>query len=211
MRILLVDDHALLREGLASMLAQQPGPLDVLHASHLAEASRQCAMEPNIALVLLDLDLPDSQGQQGIKELRERLPLARIVVLSAQEDPATVEACIDAGAAGFIHKSASFAVLDAALRQVVQGDIHLPPPVLAAAPRPAAAALDLLSSRQRAVLELLLRGASNKHIERELDLSASTVKTHMAELFRRLEVNNRTQAVLAAAALGLRLDRSHGT
>jgi len=206
MSFLLIDDHALLRDGLAMLLTSATPGTVCLQAGTLADGLKQAQTRPDLSLVLLDLDLPDSRGTGGIPALLNQCPTARVVVLSAHEDMAMVEACIEAGASGFVHKSAGFDELSQALKAVACGGIPLPPRLLQQqTSKPAATALDQLSARQREVLQELLRGASNKIIERRLGLSASTVKTHLAEIFRRLGASNRTQAVVAAAALGLRI------
>ncbi len=210
MCFLLIDDHAMLRDGLALLLKSANPDTTCLQAGTLSEGLKLADERQDLALILLDLDLPDSRGTGSIPVLMERCPSARVVMLSAHEDTATVEACIDAGASGFVHKSAGFDELSAALAMVARGGIPLPPRLLQKSPRPAASALDQLSARQHDVLQQLLRGASNKVIERQLGLSASTVKTHLAEIFRRLGASNRTQAVVAAAALGLRITPEAG-
>ena len=147
------------------------------------------------------------QFPKNLIRLRETDTWARIVVLSADDTPTTVQGAIEQGAAGFIPKTAEGAVLEAALRVVLDGGIYVPPRMLGASGAPADASTLGLSPRQLDVLRWLIEGAPNKRICRELNLAESTVKTHVEAIFRRLDVNNRTQAVLAAARLGLRLPR----
>lgn len=209
MKTLLVDDHPLFREGLAMLITQGFPQLQLHQAGGIAEALECIAAEGDIALVLLDLALPDSNGMQGLRRLREHAPEVTVVVLSANESPETVLAAIDAGAAGFIPKTSRLGAMQAALRVVLNGGVYLPEGLLGQ-PRPDTevepdeAALGL-SPRQLAVLRLLIEGRPNKLICRDLDLSESTVKTHLAAIFRKLNANTRTQAVVAAARLGLRL------
>lgn len=220
MKTLLVDDHALFREGLALLITQGFEHLVLLQAGDITEALEQLAAHPDVQLILLDLALPDSAGTSGLVRLREHAPQITVVVLSADETPEMVLAAIDAGAAGFIPKTARSGVMQAALRVVLDGGVYLPAAALltragfdgeeAAAPAPAALlletdALQALTPRQCDVLRLLIEGKSNKLICRELELSESTVKTHLASIFRRLGASSRTQAVVAAARLGLRL------
>jgi len=202
MKTLLIDDHALFCEGLMLLMAQAFEHLCCLQAGSLAEALALCAQHPDLELILLDLGLPDSQGLHSLQRLREAMPGTALVVLSADDAAQTVLDCLDAGAQGFIPKTARPALMREALGQVLAGRIYLPQALLSQ-PAPAAE----LSERQLEVLRLLVAGHSNKHICRELDLSESTVKTHLAALFRKLEVNTRTQAVIKAAALGLRVGR----
>lgn len=216
MKLLLVDDHALLRDGLALVMAQEFIGLQMLHASTLAQAMAALQRDPDVRLVLLDLALPDGDGIQAMPQLREAAPTATLVVLSADERPDTVMAAIGAGAAGYIPKTADAEAMLAALRVVLVGGVYLPTSVLErrAADRPGSRTWspspqrpeDLgFSPRQADVLRLLIAGKPNKLISRELDMSESTVKTHLAVIFRKLDANSRTQAVLAAARLGLRL------
>ena len=216
MKLLLVDDHALLRDGLALVMAQEFIGLQLLHASTLAQATAALQRDPDVRLVLLDLALPDGNGIEAMPRLRETAPAATLVVLSADERHDTVMAAIGAGAAGYIPKTADAESMLAALRVVLAGGVYLPPSVLErrAADRPGSRAWspppqrpeDLgFSPRQADVLRLLIEGQPNKLISRELDMSESTVKTNLAVIFRKLDANSRTQAVLAAARLGLRL------
>ena len=202
MKTLLVDDHALLRETLATVISLTWPGLQLLQAGSLAEALEQCDTHPDLQLVLLDLGLPDAQGLASLTALREHAPNARHVVVSADDRLDTVLASIEAGAVGFIPKSSDLRAMTAALDTVLQGGLYLPPQA-AAAPAPTPEAN--LSPRQLSVLALLVKGHSNKAISRALDMSASTVKTHLGAIFERLAVNSRTQAVVAVARLGLRL------
>ena len=211
MKTLLVDDHGLFREGLAMLITQGFAQLQLLQAGDLAEALDQLQAHPDTELLLLDLALPDSSGASGLRRLREHAPQLKIVVLSADDAPDTVLAAIDAGAAGFIPKTARSGLMQQALRTVLAGGVYLPPAVLLA-PRAGvdsdaadADAVAGLTPRPTDVLRLLIEGKPNKLICRELELSESTVKTHLASIFRRLGASSRTQAVVAAARLGLQL------
>lgn len=209
MKLLLVDDHAMFREGLSLLIANHFQDVEVLQAERLAQAIAMVRRHVDLDVVLLDLALPDSQGLEALPALHEATPNARIVVLSADDSPTTVRGAIEHGAAGFIPKTAQGSTLRAALDVVLGGGVYLPgnaahAPAAAGAPERALG----LSPRQMEVLHLLIRGATNKHICRELSMAESTVKTHLAAIFRRLEVSNRTQAVFAAARLGLRQPRT---
>jgi len=206
MKTLLIDDHPLFREGFAMVMASKLPGFELLQAGSLADALRCIDREPALDLVLLDLALPDSSGMQGLLRLREAAPQHKLVVLSASESPDVVIAALDAGAAGFIPKTSNLDTLLAALRVVIDGGVYLPDSMLHNQRPPAATGETLgLSPRQLDVLRLLLEGKPNKTICRELDLSESTVKTHLAAIFRKLDVSSRTQAVVSAARLGLRL------
>ncbi len=205
MKVLLVDDHPLIREGLAVLLAQLGPTVQCLQAGSLAEALDQAHVHRPLDLLLLDLGLKDAQGLQGLAQVRAALPELPLVVISGSEPTDWALPCIEAGAQGYVHKTADFDVLHAALERVLAGEVYLPPSVLAGAP-PTPPEDELpFTERQLDVLRLLLAGQPNKRICRDLALSESTVKTHLATIFRKLGVNNRTQAVVAAARLRLRL------
>jgi DNA-binding NarL/FixJ family response regulator len=209
MKCLLVDDHALVRDALALLIALHHPEVDLRHAGRLREAGALLEAEPDIDLVLLDLALPDSAGLATLASVREAAPATRTVVLSGDDRPETVLAAIDAGAAGFIPKATESRLLREALATVLRGGVYVPPLAPAAsagAPQQPASAEQLgLTPRQIDVLRMLVDGRSNKLIARALALSPSTVKTHLEAIFQRLRVNSRTQAVVAAARLGLRL------
>jgi DNA-binding NarL/FixJ family response regulator len=209
MKILLVDDHTLFRDGLALLIERTFPQFALLQAGSIAQALDQLSRCDDVAFVLLDLGLPDASGLSGLARLHENAPQARVIVLSADERAETILGAIDQGAAGFIPKTAQRDVLKTALQTAIDGGVYLPATVGAARPDAAqsAHAVDALSlsPRQLDVLRLLIEGKSNKLICRELNLSTSTVKTHLEAIFRRLDVNSRTQAVVAAARLGLRL------
>ena len=212
-KALLVDDHAFLRDALARVMMQEFPFLQLLQAGTLAEARAALEAQPDVGLVLLDLSLPDGHGLDVLPQLRTTTG-ATLVVMSADDRSATILAAIQAGAAGYIPKTLESARMLDALRVVMSGGVYLPPKLLdVSADRPPGMATatvreprDLgLSPRQGEVLRMLIEGKPNKLIARELDMSESTVKTHLAAVFRKLEATSRTQAVVAAARLGLRL------
>lgn len=206
MKCLLVDDHALIRDALALLIAMHHPRVDLCHAACLATACRLLADEPDIQLVLLDLALPDSNGIATLSTLRHAAPSARIVVLSADERPETVLAALDGGAAGFIPKTTESGLMRDAIATVIAGGVYVPPSTgTAEFGVPNAGNALGLTPRQVDVLRLLIDGRSNKAIARAMALSPSTVKTHLEAIFRRLNASSRTQAVVAAARLGLRL------
>jgi DNA-binding NarL/FixJ family response regulator len=226
MKVLVVDDHALIRTALRGVLGQLDGGLTMLEASDCRSAFDLIEAQPDLDLVLLDLNLPGKHGLAALEELRARHPALPVVVLSSANDRASVMQALDLGAMGYIPKLSSNEVLISALRLVLSGGIYIPPEILArsgylppagpataAAPSmqpgpPARVAADLrLSERETRVLKLLLEGKSNKLICRELDLAESTVKNHVTQILRALNVTSRTQAVIAAAQMGLVLER----
>jgi DNA-binding NarL/FixJ family response regulator len=175
-------------------------------------------LNPDLALILLDLSLPYRSGVELIGDLRATSPDVPVVVLSATDDRETVLRTIHDGAMGFIPKSSRTEVLIAALKLVFSGGVYLPPSVFTAtgagshaAARPSAVpgktAQDIgLTQRQGQVLSLLVQGKSNKLICRALNLAEGTVKIHVTAILRALNVTNRTEALVAVSRLGLRFD-----
>jgi len=224
MKILVVDDHALIRTALRGVLGDLHRDVTVLEASDCRGAFDLIEAQPDLDLVLLDLNLPGIHGLAALEELRTRHPALPVVVLSSANDRASVTQALDQGAMGYIPKLSSNEVLISALRLVLSGGIYIPPEILArwespaAADRQAAAASGRppqrtaaefgLSERQAQVLRLLLEGKSNKLIGRELDLAESTVKNHVSLILKALNVTSRTQAVIAAARMGLVFERA---
>jgi DNA-binding NarL/FixJ family response regulator len=214
-KLLMVDDHAMVREGTRMLLQQQDVDCELLEAGSCTEAERLLSVHGDVDWVLLDLALPDCTGVSALTRLRKRHPDVPVVVLSASEERALVLDCINRGAMGFIGKSATGAGLIAALNSIFAGGLYLPPalfatPAAVAAPAGApilsarrAELLRLgLSPRQMQVLELMVQGLSNKLIASRLQLSEATIKTHVASSLRALNVKNRTQAVFALAQWG---------
>jgi DNA-binding NarL/FixJ family response regulator len=160
-------------------------------------------------LCLLDLGLPDCAGLEALSRMRQALPALPVVVVSGTDDAGHVLAALDLGAMGYIPKTSPRDVLLNAVRLVAAGGIYLPAAALKQRelPAPARRGADLkLSSRQREVLELLLKGLPNKLIARQLDISENTTKIHVSAVLRALGVSTRTQALIAANRIGLQLE-----
>jgi DNA-binding NarL/FixJ family response regulator len=218
MKVLVVDDHVLIREALRSVLRELSEDATVLEAPDCSQAMRRIAEHPDLALILLDLNLPDRNGFEALTELRERYPAISIVVLSGFHDRANVVRALDLGAMGFIPKTSSREVMVNALRLVFGGGIYIPPEILirdeaGADPakdppkRPTSPGELGLTDRQVEVLALMMQGKSNKAICRVLDLAEPTVKNHVTAILKALDVTNRTEAVIAVSALGWALPR----
>ncbi len=218
MKILVVDDHALIREALHGVLKKLKRDAVVLDASNCGQAMQIIASHADIGLILLDLNLPDRDGFSVLAELRERYPAVAIVVLSAVQDRTNVIRVLDLGAVGYIPKSARREVMLSALQLVFAGGIYVPPEILAReelsnpAPRPPigdrplASPADVgLTDRQLDVLALMMQGKNNKVICRVLNLAEPTVKNHVTAILKALKVTNRTEAVIAVIKLGWKL------
>lgn len=205
MKLLIVDDHAILREGLAAMLRQVGPDTVVLQAGDAAEGLRIAEAEADLDAVFLDLEMPVSGGMSAIPEFGRRRPEVPVIVLSSSEDPRDVRHALALGALGYVPKSYPPRTLLSALQLVLSGNIYVPPLMLdaaATAARPSgsgtAAGPRALTERQIEVLRQIGKGLSNKEIGRELGLSEKTVKAHVTAIFKALNVVNRTQAASAA-------------
>lgn len=210
MRILLIDDHDLFREGLKYLLPVLDDGVQYYEAGSM-DSALQLDTEIAIDLVLLDFYMPGVNGLEALDRCRERFESASLVVVSGEEDPRIIRSAIERGAAGFIPKSSSREVLVTALKVVLGGGTWLPGHALPQAanlqwPQNQTVATDdaarQLSRRQFEVLMKAVQGKSNKTIAKELDISDHTVKAHLSVAFRTLGVQNRTEAVYAAAKLG---------
>ncbi len=225
MKFLLVDDHGLIREALRGVLRELDEDAKIFEASRWGDAARLLDEHPDLALVLLDLGLPDRDGFAALKEARAHHPKIPIVILSASCDRDSVVKALELGAAGFIPKSGERAVMLGALRLVFSGGVYIPPEILCRSeaspgPGPPAASgrrvesqaptspADLgLTARQVEVLALMMHGKSNKAICRILKLAEPTVKNSVTAILKALKVRNRTEAVIRVGALGWELPR----
>ncbi|MBS0454133.1 MAG: response regulator transcription factor [Proteobacteria bacterium] len=224
MKVLLVDDHALFREGVTLLLRRLDAEMEAIAAGSCEDALAQIRAFGPPDLALVDLGLPGIDGMDGLHLLREEAPNMLLVVMSSDDDQGTILEAIRRGAVGFIPKSSTSETMNHALRVVLDRGIYLPPSVslnsehIGQAPSrrvvhtgvSGVASLATprslgLTPRQTDVLRLILLGKSAKLISRELDLSESTVKTHTGAVLRALNVTTRTQAVIAAARLGVRI------
>jgi DNA-binding NarL/FixJ family response regulator len=202
-KILLVDDHPLFRGGLKYLLRGLDISVEMDEAGDCAGALARLGAGA-YDLVLLDLKLPGVNGLDGLDSVREAAPGTPVIVLSGEEGPQVVHATIERGAMGFIPKSSTPEVMIEAMRLVLARGIYLPPAALDAVPE-SSAGLPGLTPRQMDVMRCLIRGKPNKVIARELDVSEATVKAHLTAVFEALGAKNRTEAVYAAAKLGLRI------
>jgi DNA-binding NarL/FixJ family response regulator len=216
MKILVVDDHPLVRDAMANLLAGITPSTTILEAADCASALDIARAQPDVDIVVLDLNLPGMRGFEALEQFRREQPALPVVILSALHDRQTVLQAIKRGAMGFIPKVAAKDVIVNATRLVLGGGVYLPPEAIvegerrgneateAAGPRSLA---DLgLTARQGQVLALIMRGRSNKEICRTLGLAERTVKVHVTAVLSALRVASRTQAVIAAAQLGLDAD-----
>jgi DNA-binding NarL/FixJ family response regulator len=200
-RILLVDDHPVVREGLRGMLAAEDDLEVVAEASGAAEAVAAVrAHEPDV--VLMDLRMPGGDGVEATSRVLIQRPGTRVVVLTTYETDADILRAVEAGAAGYLLKDASRTELAQAIRAAMRGETVLAPSVAAKLVSRMRSPVEL-SRREIEVLRLVARGRTNAEIGRELLISEATVKTHLLRTFGKLEVSDRTAAVTAALARGI--------
>ena len=223
MKVLLADDHELMRDGLASALLENFPDTEIIEAEEGDEILHQLENHPDFDLILLDLYMPNTDGYELLRTICDNYLDLRVVVISGSEDVNDMHKVIDYGAAGFLPKVSGRQVMMSALQLVLSGGVYIPPDMLtgmhsnrlqldnhrAKVERPVESNPCLkhsninLTHRQMDVLQLLIDGESNKSIARSLGLAENTVKIHVASIIKSLGVANRTQAALEAQKLGL--------
>lgn len=213
LRILIIEDHVLVREGLALVTKKLADSVSVLEAGSAETGLRMMGSSPDLDLVLLDLALPGIDGLTCLQRIRRQHPAVPVVVISAHDDVQTIERAIQEGALGFIPKAYGTEMLLAALRQVLDGRVFLPGRLIPAKVNgvlsrlnPVSAKSDLeqfgLTERQAQVLGLMAEGRTNREIAETMCVCEGTVKLHITAVFRTLGVSNRTQALLAISRAG---------
>ncbi|QKT03889.1 response regulator transcription factor [Ectothiorhodospiraceae bacterium 2226] len=203
MKLLLVDDHALFRAGLKSVLPRLDGSLTLAEAGSCEEGLQRLREAPDADLVLLDLGLGDGKDRlHCLRRFRQADPTLPIVIVSAHESRDTIAAAVNAGASGYIPKSSDSALLIEALRLVLAGGIYLPPALIAGSAPSAQRPPTGLTPRQQEVLALLAEGLPNKAIARRLGMAEGTVRIHVTAIIKHLHASNRTEALAKAIRLG---------
>lgn len=211
MKILLCDDHAVVRDGLRLVLADLGPDVEVLDADRLEAALAAAEAHPDLDLVLMDLQMPGVAGVEGVRRFRAAHPTLPVAVVSASEEAGSMREVLDLGAAGFVPKSLGRDELLAAVRLILSGGVFVPKAALAdpgqgerearARRKQRAAGL---TDRQLEVLSLLARGLTNKEICGVLGIAENTVKTHVKAILEALDATNRTEAAVLARELDLK-------
>lgn len=202
-RVLVADDHAVVRAGIVALLASEPEITVIGEAADGEQAVEQAlALRPDV--VVIDVRMPGLTGDAATARIRERDPAVRVLVLTTYESDASILAAIEAGASGYLLKAAPAEELIAGVRSVAAGEVALSPAIAAQlvsrmrAPAPMA-----LTARETEVLRLVAEGLSNRAIGERLFVGEATVKTHLLRAFEKLGVNDRTRAVTLAMERGL--------
>lgn len=212
MRLLLADDHRLVREALSFYLRQAEQDLDIVQASDLDEARCKLAIDQDFDVVILDLRMPGMNGLAGLEAVRRQAPSVPVIILSGNIGQQETLDAVSKGAAGVISKDLGGSALVNALRLVLSGEIYIPSLVVsgiaAAGQREDVAvgqrrALGNLSARELDVLRMLTRGCSNRRIADELGVAETTVKMHLRNAFEKLGARNRVEAVRVALNAGV--------
>lgn len=202
-RVLIIDDHPLVRDGLRSVIAITFDGCEIFEAAGLEDALATLDKQSNFDLILLDLNIPDVKRLDGLRLLRSRYPILPVVMISGAFDRAIVREALGAGAAGFIPKSMKRSAIVEALHRVVSGEIYMPD-AIEDAPQESQEETDILARissltpQQRIVLTHLVHGRLNKQIAHDLSVSMTTVKAHVSAILQKLSVFSRTQAVILA-------------
>ena len=209
MRVLIVDDHPLFRQGMKALLLGLDPMIESSEAGSV-EAAVQLGIDGAcFDLVMLDLGLPGLRGLDALAEIKRTFDSAAVVIVSGEEAPSLVRDAISAGAAGYVPKSTDPSVTLQALRLVIANGTYLPPIAITGFAGTASQPADRkpppphLSPRQLQILRLLLQGQSNKAIARQLDLAEGTIKAHLWAVYQALGVSSRGQAMFKAHQLGL--------
>jgi DNA-binding NarL/FixJ family response regulator len=223
LRVLVVDDHSLVRAGLRALLEKLPG-ITVLGEANDGREALKLIESTKPDLVLMDLAMPGFNGVEATARVAKSAPGTRVIVVSVHGDPESVLAAIDAGAAGFLSKDANLAELELAVRSVARGGTYLSPSISQhvlddyrrrlnhdriGGPQPGTASppergqLARLTPRQREILQLLAEGASTRKMARTLGLSIKTVETHRAQLMERLGIHDVAGLVRFAIRAGV--------
>lgn len=207
MKILIADDHALFRDGLALRLEQIVPDAAISQASGYSQVFKILKSDNKFDILVLDVEMQDMPWLESLRQIREISPQTKIVVVSATEDSRTIRTILSTGVKGYIPKRSEIKVFNNAFKLISDGGTYVPPTVIDNSPinniSGRNTGIKLLTTRQSQVLDLIAQGKSNKQIAYEMGVSESTVKLHINALLRSLHVNNRTQAVITAQKIGL--------
>ncbi|REL25163.1 DNA-binding response regulator [Thalassotalea euphylliae] len=206
-KIIIADDHPLFRQALLTTLSQRITPCQWLEAETIAELDSQLSSHQDADLLILDLNIPGGHGFNNLINVRKHHPQIPVVIMSAHEDNDTMNKAIDLGAQGFIPKSTPVAAIYQAIIEILNGKQWLPAQFSAQSPveecHDIAERVASLTQQQHKILMMFAQGMLNKQIAYDLNVSEATIKAHATAIFKKLNVRNRTQAVIAISHLDL--------
>ena len=202
MRILLVDDHVLFRDGLKLVLARLGEDVEISECGACEEAFQIIKSSDGFDLILLDVDLPVISGMEGLQDFRRLDPSAPIVFMSGSDDYNLIKKALEMGVMGYIPKTLSSDIMIQALQLILKGGRYVPDNILYGRDDNKIAGVTL-TVRQNEILQLITQGKSNKEIACLLGIADNTVRVHISAIFQILKVNNRTEAAFAAFQEGL--------
>jgi DNA-binding NarL/FixJ family response regulator len=205
-RFVVADDHPLFRGAMRESVANLFASADIFEAGGFDDLQTLLEREGDVDLVLLDLAMPGVRGFSGLLYLRAQFPGVPVIIVSANEEPDVIRRCMEFGASGFLPKTLAVDIMRTAIRRVLEGGVWTPPDVdlsgaADAATRDLVVRLSTLTPQQVRVLMMLSEGLLNKQIAFELKVSEATVKAHVSAILQKLDVESRTQAVIAAAKI----------
>jgi DNA-binding NarL/FixJ family response regulator len=208
-RILIADDHGVLRAGLAAILKDEPG-FDVVGEAGTSEEAIRLAVESHPDLVLMDLSMPEMGGIEATRRIHEQFPEMRVLILTLHEDTDMMRAAIQAGAGGYILKRAVMTELISAIQTVLRGDLYIQPSMMRAlfvetpsASKTSKPNLEPLTPRELDVLRLIVHGHTNSQVAEILSVSVRTVEFHRANLTGKLNLHSRVDLIRYASENGL--------
>lgn len=209
-KIIIADDHPLFRQALLNTLKAQLVKTEWVEAQTIAELEQQLAAHSESDLLLLDLNIPGAHGFNTLIHVRNHFPQIPVVIVSAHEDQETIAKAIEFGAAGFVPKSTPVETIFAAIQQILLGDIWVPETFQTNAKNEEhadiAERVASLTQQQYRILMMFAQGMLNKQIAYDLNVSEATIKAHATAIFRKLDVRNRTQAVIAISQLDINIE-----
>lgn len=206
-KIIIADDHPLFRQALLNTLKVQLSKTEWVEAQTITELEQQLSNNTDSDLLLLDLNIPEAHGFNTLIHVRNHFPQIPVVIVSAHEDQETIAKAIEFGASGFVPKSTPVDIIFKAIQQVLMGEIWVPEVYQAKANSSEHAEIAervaSLTQQQYRILMMFAQGLLNKQIAYDLNVSEATIKAHATAIFRKLDVRNRTQAVIAISQLDL--------
>lgn len=209
MKVLITDEQSLFRDGLSLRLKQINQDIAILQSSNLVDMQKILSKEPDIDILIVDIDLAELNAAEIINKIKNLAPNTKIVAISSSEDTRNIKKILSCGVKGYILKRSDSNILSGALKLILDGGTYIPPAMLDngidynGSSHISNPLKKNLTNRQSQVLDLIAQGKSNKQIAYDMGVSEATVKLHINALLRSLKVNNRTQAVITAQKMGL--------